>query len=123
VSWIHVYSPKNTLSAAAYVIKFHTQLQPKHKPTANPGRTAVSRTFLSTVEQAKMSVATKHNHIASAVAESTDVRASLRQLGARIEQQLHEFKRFLAAWSVTAPGVQMPNVDVGALAQDRSLRK
>ena len=70
-----------------------------------------------------MSVATKDNHIASAVAESPDISAFLRQLGARTSHQLHEFKRFLAAWSVTAPGVQMPNVDVGALAQERSSRR
>ena len=65
-----------------------------------------------------MSVATKENHIASAVAESPDIPALLRQLGARTAHQLHEFKRFLAAWSV-----QIPNADVGALAQERSLRR
>ena len=70
-----------------------------------------------------MSVATKDHHIASAVAESPDISAFLRQLSARTGQQLNEFKRFLAAWSVTAPGVQLPNVDVGALAQNRSFRK
>ena len=70
-----------------------------------------------------MSVATKEDRILSTVAKSPDISAFLQRLGARTGRQLHEFKRFLAAWSITAPGVQMPNVDVGALAQDRSLRK
>lgn len=70
-----------------------------------------------------MSVATKEHRIAPSAAQTTDITEIVQQLRARVERQLHELQRFLAAWSVTSPGVQLPNADVGALAQQRSQRQ
>jgi hypothetical protein len=67
-----------------------------------------------------MSVATKEHRIAPSAAHTVDITEIAQRLRTTLGQQLHELRRFLGAWSVTAPGVQLPNTDVGALSQSRS---
>ena len=67
-----------------------------------------------------MSVATKEHRIAPSAANTVDIAEIAQRLRTTVGKQLHELQRFLSAWSVTSPGVQMPNTDVGALTQSRS---
>ncbi len=70
-----------------------------------------------------MSAITKEHRIAPPTASPVDITGIAQRLRTKAAQQLHELQRFLSAWSVTTPGVQLPNTDVGALTQQRSQRR